>query len=97
MVEGLGFDLKLLGSQKHVSDKLQSLSPEQLGTLKQAFVKNDHPRFRREFAANRQMPYGTAAAYAEGVRNASMERLNRLIKIVGMLLQTKVYLFWRKS
>ena len=94
---GFGFDLKLLGSQKHVSDRLQSLSPEHLEALKESFVKNDHPRFRREFAANRHMPYGTAKAYGEGVRNASMERMARLVKITGMLLQTKVYLFWRKS
>ncbi len=97
VLSGLGFNLKLLGSQKHVLDKLQSLSPNQLSELKEAFVKNDHPRFRREFAANRHMPYGTAAAYSEGVRNASVERMVRLIKIVGMLLQTKVYLFWRSQ
>jgi hypothetical protein len=89
--------MKLLGSQKHVSDKLQSLDIKQLEALKESFVKNDHPRFRREFAANRHMPYGTATAYKEGVRNASMERVARLVKITGMLLQTKVYLFWRKS
>jgi ABC-type lipoprotein export system ATPase subunit/GNAT superfamily N-acetyltransferase len=97
VLSDFGFDLKLLGSQKHVSDKLQSLSLEQLDELKEAFVKNDHPRFRREFAANRHMPYGTAKAYAEGVKNADMERMAKLVKIVGMLLQTKVYLFWRKS
>jgi GNAT superfamily N-acetyltransferase len=97
LLSGLGFDLKLLGSQKYVLDKLQNLSPEHLESLKEAFVKNDHPRFRREFAANRHMPYGTAKAYGEGVRNASMERMARLVKITGMLLQTKVYLFWRKS
>jgi len=97
VLSGLGFDLKLLGSQKHVSSKLESLSPEQLEALKEAFIKNDHPRFRREFAANRHMPYGTATAYAEGIRNASVERMAKLVKIVGMLLQTKVYLFWRKS
>lgn len=65
--------------------------------MKEPFVKDDHPCFRREFAANRHMPYGTAAAYSEGVRNASVERMVRLIKIVGMLLQTKVYLFWRSQ
>lgn len=32
-LSGFGFDLKLLGSQKHVSDKLQSLDPEQLEAL----------------------------------------------------------------
>jgi len=62
-------------SRKHVSDKLHSLSPEKLETLKEAFIKNDHPRFRKEIAANRHMPYGTAAAYAEGIKNASMEDL----------------------
>jgi ABC-type transport system involved in cytochrome c biogenesis ATPase subunit/GNAT superfamily N-acetyltransferase len=93
-LSGLGFDLKLLGSQKHVSDKLQSLDLEQLESLKETFVKNDHPRFRRESAVNRHMPYGSASAYAEGVRNADMERVARLVKITGMLLQTKVYLFW---
>jgi len=97
VLSGFGFDLKLLGSQKYVLDKLQNLSPEHLESLKEAFVKNDHPRFRREFAANRHMPYGTAAAYADGVENASIERMAKLGKIVGMLLQTKVYLFWRKS
>jgi hypothetical protein len=85
-LSGLGFDLKLRGSQKHVSGRLQSLSAEQLVELKETFVRNDHPRFRREFAANRHVPYGTSAAYAEGVRNASTERVARLVKITGMLL-----------
>jgi hypothetical protein len=53
--------------------------------------------FRREIVANRHMPYGTAAVYAEGVRNASVGRIARLVRIVGMLLQMKVYLFWRMS
>jgi hypothetical protein len=42
------------------------------------------------------MPYGTATAFAEGMRNANMERMAKLVKIVGMFLQTKVYLFWSK-
>ncbi|PIU58840.1 hypothetical protein COS86_07395 [Candidatus Bathyarchaeota archaeon CG07_land_8_20_14_0_80_47_9] len=67
----MGFDLKLLGSQKYVSDKLKNFSPEQLEKLKEAFVKNDHPRFRKEIAANHHMPYGTTTAFAEGVKNAN--------------------------
>ena len=96
-LSSLGFNLKLLGSQKHVSERLQSLSVEQLAGLKDKFVKNDHPRFRREFAANRHVPYGTSTAYAEGIRNASIEKVARLVKIAGMLLQTKVYLYWKKQ
>jgi hypothetical protein len=89
--------LKLLGGQKHVSDELHSLSPEQLKVLKEAFVRNDHQRFRKEIAASRHMPYGTAAVYAEDVRNASVERMAKLVRTVGMLLQMKVCLFWRRS
>jgi GNAT superfamily N-acetyltransferase len=96
-LSSFGFDLKLLGSQKYVSGKLQRLSPEQLKELKGTFVKNVHPRLRREIAAIRHMPYGTATIYAENVRNASLERMAKLVKIVGMLRQTKVYLFRRKS
>ena len=61
-----------------------------------AFIKNDHPRFRKEIAANHHLPYGTTEAYAEGIKNANIERIAKLDKIVGMLLQTKVYLFWSK-
>jgi hypothetical protein len=64
--------------------------------LKEAFIKHGHPRFRKEIAATRHMLYGTAAVYAEGVRNASLDRVAKLVRIVGMLLQTKVYLFWSK-
>ena len=67
----LGFDLKLLGSQKYVSDKLKNFSPEQLEELKEALVKNGHPRFRKEIAVNHHMPYGTTTAFAEGVKNAN--------------------------
>jgi hypothetical protein len=62
-----------------------------------AFVKNDHPLFRREIAAIRHMPHGTAAVYAEGVRNPDAERMAKFTRIIGMLLQTKVYLFWNES
>jgi ABC-type lipoprotein export system ATPase subunit len=92
----LGFDLKLLGSQKYVLTLLQNLSQEQLTLLKEVFVKNAHLRFKREVDALRHMPYGTTAIYAEGIRNASIEKIAKLIKIVGMLLQNKVYLYWNK-
>ena len=47
-------------------------------------------------AATRHMPYGTAAVYAEGIRNANMKRMAKLVKRVGILLQTKVYFVLEK-
>jgi len=34
-------------------------------------------------------------AYVKEIMKASLERLARLIKVCGFLLQTKVYLFWK--
>jgi ABC-type lipoprotein export system ATPase subunit/GNAT superfamily N-acetyltransferase len=94
---GLGFDLNLLGSQKYVWSSLQNLGQEQLAALKEVFVKNAHLRFKREIDTLRHMPYGTTAVYAEGIRNASLDKITKLIKIAGMLLQAKVYLFWTRD
>ena len=71
-----------------------NLGQEQVILLKEVLLKNAHLRFKREIDALRHMPYGTAAVYADGIRNASLDRIAKLIKIVGMLLQTKVYLYW---
>ena len=91
----LGFNVQLLGSRKYVMDRLENLSGEQLAMLKEVFIKNGHPRLRKVFAPHQ--PYGRKADYVEGVKNADLTKMAKLIKIVGMLLQSKVYLFWRKS
>lgn len=96
LLSDFGFDMKLLGSERYVRGKLEELSPVQLEALKEAFIKNGHQRFRKEFAVCRCMPYGNTKAFRKGMANADLEKIGKLVKIVGMLLQTKVYLFWRK-
>jgi ABC-type transport system involved in cytochrome c biogenesis ATPase subunit len=93
----LGFDMHLLGSERYVKAKLESLSPVQLVLIREAFVKNSHPRFKKEFAASQHQPFGKTSDYIKGIENADFAKLARLIKIVGMLLQTKVYLFRSQS
>jgi hypothetical protein len=83
-----------LGSEHYVQKKLSSLSSVQINNLKESFIKNKHPRFKKEFASSRHQPFGKTSDYIKGIENADSEKLARLIKIVGMLLQTKVYLFW---
>jgi hypothetical protein len=68
-----------------------------LSKVREAFVKNSHPRFKKEFASSRHQPFGKTSDYIKGIENAGSEKLTRLIKIVGMLLQTKVYLFWEND
>jgi hypothetical protein len=88
----LGFNIQLLGSEKYVLNKLQTLSKEQTQTIREAFIKHCHARFMKYFFCH--IPFGRKEVYAKEVMKASFERLARLIKVCGFLLQTKVYLFW---
>ena len=93
----LGFDLQLLGSERYVKEKLQGLSPAQMEKLKESLIKNKHPRFKKEFAVSRHQPYGKTSDYIQSIQNAEMPKIVKLIKLVGILSQTKVYLFWKGS
>ncbi|MGB9671581.1 MAG: hypothetical protein ACPLZY_00365, partial [Candidatus Norongarragalinales archaeon] len=91
----IGFDIHLLGSEKYIQNKLQSLSEKEVAKVKEAFVKHSHARFMKYFFYH--MPFGNKEAYAKEVMKASPERLTKLIKVCSFLLQTKVYLFWFNS
>jgi len=41
-------------------------------------------------------PYGRSRFYSKAVEASDLPKLSKLIGICGMLLQTKVYLFWRE-
>ena len=96
-LDSLGFDLRLLGSQMYILGKLESLSDEQVEFLRVCLQRCGHPRFRKEFAISRHVPYGNSSEFERCVGDADASKLFRLLKIVGMLLQTKVYLFWREN
>jgi len=78
---------------KNEAQKLKILKEKEIQTIKEAFIKNCHPRFMKYFFCH--MPLGRKEAYAKAVIEASLERLTRLIKVCGFLMQTKVYLFWK--
>ncbi len=90
----LGFDFQFLGSQRYILQKLETLSTEQVQKIKDAFIKNKHPRFKRELCAEGNLPYGKTEAYVRQVKKADAIILARLIRLTGFLLQRKVYLFW---
>lgn len=64
----LGFDLQFLGSERYVMGKLESLDVSQIAALKGAFAKNNHLRFKKEFAATRQKPFGKTEVYVNYIR-----------------------------
>jgi len=93
----LGFNLQLLGSERYVNEKVETLTTKQLSVLKKVFIENGHPRFMKEFEGCRQAAYGRKPDYVGGIKTAGFSKMAKLIKIVGVLLQTKVYLFWRNQ
>jgi len=91
----LGFNIQLLGSEKYVLSKLQTLTDEDLAKVKQAFIKNSHIRFMKYFFAH--LPFGKKHVYAQEIMKASLERLAYLVKVCEFLMQTKAYLFWKRN
>jgi GNAT superfamily N-acetyltransferase len=94
-LQGLGFNDQLLGSEKCVFEKLQALPDDETGKIKQVFVKYNHPRFMKAFSYH--LPFGAKQAYREQIEHLNPERLAHLIRICGFLMQTKVYLFWKRK
>jgi hypothetical protein len=95
ILKKFGFNEELLGSSRHVNEKLQASSPEEIVLLRETFSRNRHMRFSKSFSYH--LPYGTAEMYRRQIQEASLEKLAGLIKVCGFLMQTKVYLFWSKS
>jgi ABC-type ATPase with predicted acetyltransferase domain len=96
-LQQLGFDFQLLGSERYVQEKLLHLNSKQISQLRNAFLKNKHPRFKKEFASSRHQPFGKTSDYERCIQNADWEKIAKLVKLVAMLLQTKVYLFWKRE
>jgi hypothetical protein len=93
ILANLGFNLQLLASNKYVTEKLEHLTVEQFAALKEAFIKNGHPRLLKEFGTCQNKAYGLKADYVKGIRDADMQKMVKLIKVLSVLLQSKVYLF----
>jgi len=83
-----------VGCATIIKRALRTLKLEDVAKIKDAFIRNKAPRFMKYFFPH--MPYGKQKQYVAKLEKASLERLARLIKVCGLLLQTKVYLFWKK-
>jgi len=93
----LGFDLQLIGSQLYVESKLESLNKEEILELKAAFIGSPHPRLKKEVISSRHNPFGKTTDYVLHIQTADNVKIGKLIKILAMLSQTKVYLFWKNE
>jgi hypothetical protein len=96
ILEQLGFDRRFFASQRYVQSKLSTLTKKQLSALRTAFLNNSHPMYKEVFGAVRHKKQDKVNDYRKGIKKASPEQLARLVKVTGVLLQTKVYLFWSR-
>jgi hypothetical protein len=78
----LGFDLQLIGSERYVKGKLESLSSSQISKLKESFIKNKHPRFKKEFFTlkNPRTEHVRHITLRGDHNNNKMERMNGEIR-----------------
>jgi hypothetical protein len=60
-------------------------------------MASKHPRFKKEVASSRHEPYGKTADFLAYIQAADGTKMIRLIKVLAMLSQKKVYLFWQQS
>jgi len=58
-------------------------------------IRNKAPRFMKYFFSHE--PYGKQKLYRKKLMKSSLEKLAHLIKVCGLLLQTKVYLFSKST
>jgi hypothetical protein len=94
ILQRLGFNTQLLGSEKYVVKKLQSLNDGDIVEIKEAFIKHGHSRFMKHFFPHQL--FGKREAYAKEMKKAGLEKLAHLIKVCGFLMQTKAYLLWKR-
>jgi len=65
----------------------------ELGEAVEAFFADV---FQREISVNRHKAFATRAEYIAGIEGADLVKLASLIRVVGLLMQVKAYLFWQK-
>ncbi|MCJ7425069.1 GNAT family N-acetyltransferase [Candidatus Bathyarchaeota archaeon] len=92
ILQQLGFNLQLLGSERYVLSRLQALDDGDVLKIREVFVKQRHTRFMKSFSYH--LPFGTKDVYTKEIMTADLDKLANLIRICGFLMQTKVYLFW---
>jgi hypothetical protein len=95
LLRELGLNEQLLGSEKYVLEKLQSLTGQDVERIKQALVKYSHPRFMKAFSYH--LPYGQKQAYRKEIECLSPKKLAHLIRACGFLMQTKIYSIWTRK
>jgi hypothetical protein len=82
----------VIGYAKDISVKASAdlIKEYSMDSLAPASACAKHQRFKEESAVGRHQPFGKTPDYLECISNADPEKMAKLVKLVGMLLQKKL-------
>ena len=90
-----GFNIHLIGSRKYLRSRLEALMPEGLERVREALSPAvTHPKLMKKLT-RKEMIFGYRKEGLAALEEVTEDRLEELIFTLGILLQTKTYLFWR--
>ena len=94
-LRALNFDPVFLTSERTNMNKLQSMTEKEVDKVKM-LLKKVSGIYRKRIASARQA-FLNKEEYEAIVDAADIEKLAKMLRILGFLTQTKVYLFWKKE
>jgi ABC-type transport system involved in cytochrome c biogenesis ATPase subunit/GNAT superfamily N-acetyltransferase len=86
-----GFNPYMLASEKYDMEKLRRLNERQKIELKALLGKIKNPRLRRALG---NKPYFNDKDYRSALENSSLLKLAKTLRVLNILTQKKIYLFW---
>ncbi len=91
-LEALGFNPAMLASRRYNERKLASLPPEKHTEINEAMLRVDAHYYRR--LARTKKPYIKRSEFRDWLCSADTASLAWTLRILGVLSQTKAYLYW---
>lgn len=94
-LKDFGFNPVFLTSEKANLNKLENMTETELEDVK-TVVKGVTGIYRKRVAGTKK-PFLNNQEYGAIIDAADTQKLAKMIRIVGFLTQTKVYLFWKNK
>jgi len=89
----LGFNSVFIGSQKY---NLRVLRGTNIDAVRRVLINTRHYMLNKYFDSDKGFG-ASKQEYMEKVKTASLEKLAKLIQVLALIIQPKVYLLWRNS
>jgi len=88
----LGFNPVLLASTKQNMRQLKTMNKQALEKCRDILANVQSLRLRRSIVPE---PFVSAEAYKSALRKAKIEKIAQALRVLSILMQTKVYLLWK--